>query len=541
MASLSDSVFVLPDLQVGETFTLVVSLANTGDDTLHVDSIASSNPNVVPVIDSLVILPGGEGPIELRIVPSDTGFYQAELVVSHDAATSPDSLALEGVAGLRAVTLEPVIVSFGDVEPGFPAIVPVVLLNGGPVPFEVTEVVLEGPGFSVGDVPGIVELGAAFDLLVTFDPDGPGPFAGSLVLEHDDPFVELLRADFEGNGVGVSFGTVQRELVFVNPGLGGEVRDTLIVDNQSDQPIVLTPQPVSVSFRVDPDTLIIEPGAQGTLLVVFVSDGPGKRVEDLLITHDAPGRPDLLVPLLVVGGHPDIALADVEIDFGAVAVADSVSRSTTVDNPGSDTLFVSITHGPDTPFLVDPLDFAVPPGSSAEITVLFIPTRPGPRAEVIVAASNAGQGGPEGPPPSVTLVGTGLGPDLQLEPGVLVFGSLDVGIRDTQRVTFRNSGNDTLRLGQPEWADTAFTVGLLDSLILPGDERSLSVFYLPPDVEPRSDTLWVSTNVLGRERVPILLQALEVPRNRESRRWSWCVSTRCRCRSSETRSSWTWS
>ena len=128
-------------------------------------------------------------------------------------------------------------------------------------------------------------------------------------------------------------------------------------------------------------------------------------------------------------------------------------------------------------------------------------------------ASNADQGGPARPTPSVNLVGTGLGPDVQFGEEILVFGSLEVGVPDTQHVTIRNSGNDTLRIGEVEWVDAAFSVGPIVANLLPRGEQALPIFYLPPDVEPRVDTLWVTTNVLGRERVGILLQALEVPRN----------------------------
>ena len=513
-ASLSDSVLVLPDLQVGETFILALSLANPGDDTLRVHSVSSSSPIVEAVTDSLVIAPGGEGQIELIVVPPDTGAYNAELVVTHNAVSSPDTLLLEGVAGLRKVTLLPDLLVFGGVEPGFPVTLSLRLQNDSPIAFNVADFVLDGPGFEVDGVPEILEPGSGADVWITFDRDGPGLFAGTLALEHDDPYVAPLIAQFSGEGVGASFQTTQRELVFVNPGAGGEVRDTLIIENHSDVALVLTPEPPSARFRVDPDTLIVEPGGTGTLLVVFVSDGPGKQVEDLRITHDAAGRPDLIVPLLVVAGHPDLVLADVEIDFGTVAVGDTVTNSTQIDNPGSDTLFVLVAPFPeDVPFLIQPLEFAVPPDGSTAFTVTFSPSHPGPRAEGVVVESNAGQGGPDRPPPLITLVGTGVGPDLQLHPEVLTFGSLEVGLRDTQAVTIRNSGNDTLRLGDPERSDTTFSVGSFSPELLPGDEQDLSVFYSPPDVEPRSDTLWVTTNVLGQERVPVLLQALEVPRN----------------------------
>jgi len=83
---------------VGQSKDTTVTLTNTGNDTLRIQSITSSNPKFSVRPTSLTISPGGSANDTLRFSPTAGGEDSTVIVIASNATTSPDTLKVAGFA-----------------------------------------------------------------------------------------------------------------------------------------------------------------------------------------------------------------------------------------------------------------------------------------------------------------------------------------------------------------------------------------------------------------------------------------------------------
>jgi hypothetical protein len=127
--------------------------------------------------------------------PTASGAQSATLVISDDAADSPQSLALSGTGGTPKSTLSAASLAFGRIELGSSSTGRhLTISNSGTWPLTVAGVSLEGtnPGdFAVSDYSGActtgmtLNVGAKCVLALQFNPKSAGARSASLVITDD--------------------------------------------------------------------------------------------------------------------------------------------------------------------------------------------------------------------------------------------------------------------------------------------------------------------------------------------------------------------
>jgi HYDIN/CFA65/VesB family protein/ASPM-SPD-2-Hydin domain-containing protein/centrosomal CEP192-like protein len=166
------------------------------------------------------------------------------------------------------------------------------------------------------------------------------------------------------------------------------------------------------------------------------------------------------------------------LNFGNTLVGSSASQTITVTNTGTGSVTISQVVAAGAGFKVTGFSGSVTlaAGQSLPLAASFSPAATGSVAGSISVVSNATNS-----PATITLSGTGVQPQITLIPSSISFGSVAVGVTNTQTLTLRNPGTATLNVTQASLSGTGFsTSGLaLPLSVAPGGSASFTVGFAP--------------------------------------------------------------
>ena len=155
-------------------------------------------------------------------------------------------------------------------------------------------------------------------------------------------------------------------------------------------------------------------------------------------------------PVTGVEGEPEIRVNPLKIDFGAVSVGASASRSVTVENIGTGLLTLESPEITDAAaFTVEAPSVALAGGESVEIPLLFTPSTPQGFTGTLPIRSND----PLTPEVIVALSGSGLGPWLTIDPPSINLGEVEPGCSSEATFTIQNVGSEGVLLAEVGLSD----------------------------------------------------------------------------------------
>jgi hypothetical protein len=193
---------------------------------------------------------------------------------------------------------------------------------------------------------------------------------------------------------------------------------------------------------------------------------------------------------------PEIAVQPSQLDFGAVAVGESIELTLTVSNSGGSSLLVSDVQSSNPAFAVDgDTQFEVNAGTARVVMVRFAPTVEGPAQGTLSILSNA-----PSPAVQVALSGAGKpalveGPHIVLEPQQLNFGSVPVGQTPRILLTVMNHGTEALVVHDIRIPLAIFAVvGDVPFEVQPSAARQVAVRYRPTAEGVHSTRISVLSN-----------------------------------------------
>ncbi|MGH2570634.1 MAG: choice-of-anchor D domain-containing protein, partial [bacterium] len=211
------------------------------------------------------------------------------------------------------------------------------------------------------------------------------------------------------------------------------------------------------------------------------------------------------------GVSPEIDVDPTAHDWGAVAVGTSVSRPFVVRNGGSATLDVASAalSGPQALAWSLPsggADFALAPGESTTVDVVFAPATVGPHAAALSFASDD----LDEPMLAVALAGQGVTPDIAAAPAALDWGDLRLAETATLSVTVTNAGTSLLSVGGSSLAgahaaDFAIVAGAGPFALPPGGSAAVRVRFQPSALGARSAVLHLASDDLDENPLDVLL------------------------------------
>jgi hypothetical protein len=288
------------DIVAGQTETLLAALTNTGQTSVTVTAITTSNPafTLSQLSLPLVLAPGQSVELSVSFSPTAMGSTGGTIKFSSNASNAVLALQVEGTGVTsEALTAIPSTASFGQVAVGTSATVPVVLKSDRSWKVILSAITTTGNAFSVSGptLPMTLAAGQSVILNVTFTPQSTGMVCGSLLVMGPVPLTipltgtgtatgQLVVAPAPLNFGNVTVGTTETEPMTMSA-VGGSVTvssasssSSQFVLNGASFPLTI-PAGQSVSFNV-----AFTPQSSGTVSgsLAFGSNASSSRTTESL-------------------------------------------------------------------------------------------------------------------------------------------------------------------------------------------------------------------------------------------------------------------
>ena len=365
--------------EIGDTVNTNFTIGtNAGYGDLVISSITSSDADFSVSIDDTVVF-GGNIDLDLTWTPSSFGMNKADIIIAHNAASSPDTVSISAEAGNQYIDFDDLQMPLGwqNIDND----------NEG-----------EGWGFYSYNSPGYggsyarshYNEGGANDWMIT---EAVLPVSGDSLIFYSNSSSDTDLED-----------TLH---VYVSTG-GNAIADfTTEIGEVVSQGYTNIRSAYSLEAYVG-DTVylaIVHHGSAGTNNYSY------RKVDDVLLSQKS------------VDPNPVVALSATNVDFGSAHPGYTLSESFTVFNTGGSDLVITDISSDNTAFTLSASSATINPYGSFGVTAVFAPTAGESYTGNIVITSNAASS-----PDIITLAGTGYstwgGPD---EAGYLWVSSFDDG------------------------------------------------------------------------------------------------------------------
>lgn len=370
--------------------------------------------------------------------------------------------------------------------------------------------------YTVSKISETLGSGAQIVVTVIFTPPAVGAFNGSLLIETDatiDPDVTLT---IEGEGVerGLEVGPASLDFGVVEVG----TRRDLQIELTNEAPIAEEAVTVAFGdtrgdFEIEPAVTFpmrIEPGEKRIVKISFAPVRAGAQSSELAIrTCDTCDERSIGLVARAVESFVELDPKEC-IDFGKVNPGSSVTRSVRVKNLGEQPLAVQdavVVGG--APFaLAHELPTQLGQDASTTLDVTFTPTAIASFQGLLeVTTDNARR-----PKATICLKGEGGGPDIDVTPTTLSFGTVAVGNAKQLRVTVANIGFDPLNVSGVRFTGPSaaeFHSNFTSPAQIPvGGSRSITVEYRPVDDGNDSATIEILSDDVDEPVSPVSLVGL---------------------------------
>jgi hypothetical protein len=500
-----------------------VAIVNSGTADLNITAMALSgtNPGDFAFTSDplpIVVKPGSSTKVGLTFTPADSGSRSAIFSVTDNAPGSPHTVPLTGTGTAPVFSSSPSSLSFNTQSAGTVSTPkPISITNTGNGNLIISAISLGGvnPGefsFTSNPLPITITPGFSTVVNVTFKPTAAGAKSAELTFTHNASGSPAKTA-LSGTGVAPIFAVSPDNVVFADQNVGSTGNpQSITITNNGDGDLVLSNVTLSGTnpgdFKLATLSLpiTIPPSKSTSISVSFAPIASGVRTAALTLQDNAAGSPHS-VPLSGTGLSPTLVITPQSqtLDFGSVNVGSTSNlQQVTLANTGTGNLVISAVtvvgaNPGDFAFsLASQLPITVPPQGNTIVNVSFTPSKAGVRTASLAITNNAA-----GSPHLVNLTGTGMGPDVVLDPTSVDFGIVVLNVNSSVKtVTVKNTGNGSLLITAFAITGTNATDFIMSApsvplSVLPNATATVSLIFRPRATGYRTASLTVTSNAPG--------------------------------------------
>ena len=173
---------------MGQSETLLVTVANVGQSTVTISAVAGNNAafTMSPLSLPLVLAAGQGFDVSVTFTPTALGWTGGTITFTSNATNKTLVLELGGDGvDSDGIIASPSTVSFGQVSLGSASTKPVVLTNDRTWKVTISKILTTGSAFSMstGTLPVTLDPGQSITLEVSFAPQSTATIGGSLFVE----------------------------------------------------------------------------------------------------------------------------------------------------------------------------------------------------------------------------------------------------------------------------------------------------------------------------------------------------------------------
>jgi hypothetical protein len=265
---------------VGETETLLVTLANNGPSSVTVSNITLSNAefNASGVSLPMVLSSGQSASVGVIFAPTTRGWTGGNIDFVSDASNPNLQVKVSGTGSTsQAVTASPASLSFGQQPVGSSTTLPLVLANTHKWGVSLAGLTLSGNGFSISgpSLPLTLTAGQSVSFNVTFTPQTTTTGGGSILVQGPGLTIPLT-----GTGTAAAVGTLTiapSALNFGNVTVGNSRNQTLNLTATGTAVTISSSASSSAQFALAGASfpMTIPAGQNVSLNVVFTPQNSG--------------------------------------------------------------------------------------------------------------------------------------------------------------------------------------------------------------------------------------------------------------------------
>ncbi|MCP4581591.1 MAG: beta-propeller fold lactonase family protein, partial [candidate division Zixibacteria bacterium] len=363
---------------VGFSSFKFVSIKNTGNDSLTVYSISSSQDVVTmpDLADSTVIPPFDSLSVKLKYSPDSLANFGGTLIVT---SSDPDDPVIVLGYECLAKAADHAIFAFADttltnldfdsVSLGSSSQISVIITNDGTTFLDIYEITAPNC-FSTDSISfDNIAPGDSATFNVTFEPDTLGLYLDSLSIVSNDPADSLAKIGLTGfsSGPFITSGAVQ--FSFDSTSAFSSDTITIYIRNTGNVNLNITSASIADPFSITPSSHSgIAPGDSAAFTVIFAPDSLGTMVDSISFSSNDFQAPQYRVTVQGIGIQlvQTIIIDPLSIDFGTLKINRTDSASVTITNNGDSTFTIDSVYVPDQ-FGVDvSVPISITSGSSEE-------------------------------------------------------------------------------------------------------------------------------------------------------------------------------
>jgi Domain of unknown function (DUF4082)/Abnormal spindle-like microcephaly-assoc'd, ASPM-SPD-2-Hydin/Cep192 domain 4 len=188
-----------------------------------------------------------------------------------------------------------------------------------------------------------------------------------------------------------------------------------------------------------------------------------------------------------------LSSSSASLNFGNVNVGGSGSQTVTLTNSASTTVTIAQVVPSGTGFSVTGITvpFSLAAGKQVSLNVTFTPRSMGTANGGMTVTSNASN-----PSLTVALTGVGMQPQISAVPTSISFGSVAIGVSNTQTLTVKDSGNANLIISQATIVGGGFSLAgpALPATLTPGQSIAFTVRFTSTTASSVTGTVTIASN-----------------------------------------------
>jgi hypothetical protein len=496
----------------------VLTVTNKGTNNFAISTVTISGTNASEYAKSAdtcsgaTLLVNDTCTVSVTFTPTAPGTRTASLVFVDNALNTPHAVSIVGTGSGTAVSLWPTSLTFTENLGGTSFTSSVTLTNTGTDPVTISAVTIGGPNSaefsdSPGSCSGATIMPASTCAVgVNFSPSATGSRSATLSFV-DNAANNPQTVPLNGTGTAPVLGLSSASLTFaVQPvGTTSPVQGIVMTDTGT---AILTIWSVTIGgpnasdFAIVPGVpsgLAFTPNTSYPFGVTFTPSAGGSRTASLIFNDNTTISPQT-VPLSGTGAGPGATFSSPTLNFAPQAPeATSPAQSVTLTNTGTTNLGISaVTLGGANAGAFAKISdtcagATLAPSQPCAVAVTFTPAAPGNNSAQLIFNDNASSS-----PQSVTLIGTGTGPEVTLSSPSLTFLGQLVGTSSApQTITLTNSGTTALTISSIGVTGDFSQTNACGSALGATSSCAITIAFSPTVSGTRTGTLGVSDNGVG--------------------------------------------
>jgi Leucine-rich repeat (LRR) protein len=432
----STKLIQLGKVLLDQTRDTIITITNTGTETLIISGIASSNPLFSVSPTTKVVLPGNSFNDTIRFTSTTLGLVSALITISSNASSVIDTINMSGYGyGIGIASYNAKVVDLGKIQLYRTKGTSITITNTGNDTLKITNVSSSNQLFTMSTTPQVILPGNFYNILISYTPNELGSANTQIIVSSNAPGVRDTLS-VSGYGYGIPSLYITPNIIWCgNVKIGQSYKTKVTFSNVGNDTLRID----SITFT-NPGYVLnnylptIPPGKSFSDTVQFVPFSLGKQSTMIIIASNSESLRDTVLASGYGYGEGKLSYNKF-IDFGRVLLDHRKDSVIEIANIGNDTFRIqSIAY--------DNKLRLVPPGKSIKDTISFTPWRLGSESGTILIHSN-------GYNTVDTIYYQGIGYEFAAftaTPAKLDFGEVQLGAYLEKGLEYRNNGKDTLRI-----------------------------------------------------------------------------------------------